>query len=95
MKRRDKITNIQISSLICSTKERELLEELAILNNTTSSRSRIRPKPQPTMKITESQRDIDTEQAEESTDQYDLWKKLKDFAGSVANGALKWLKDNF
>lgn len=78
-----------------STKERELLEELAILNNTTSSRSRIRPKPQATMKITESQRDIDTEQAEESTDQYDLWKKLKDFAGSVANGALKWLKDNF
>lgn len=32
---------------IDSVKERELLEELALLSNTTVSRSRIRPKPQP------------------------------------------------
>lgn len=32
---------------IDSVKERELLEELALLSTTTTSRSRIRPKPQP------------------------------------------------
>ncbi|PRQ50562.1 hypothetical protein RchiOBHm_Chr2g0134621 [Rosa chinensis] len=30
----------------------------------------------------------------EEDDQSDPWKKLKDFARSAANGALKWLRDN-
>ncbi|KAK9281415.1 hypothetical protein L1049_004316 [Liquidambar formosana] len=85
-----------------SSKERELLEELAFLNTTTSSRSRTRPKAQPAAKSAESQMGTVTEKTEESGDQNseesgdqdDPWKKLKDFAGSVANGALKWLKDN-
>ncbi|XP_024179261.1 chaperone protein DnaJ isoform X3 [Rosa chinensis] len=65
-----------------SVKERELLEELALLSNTTASRSRTRPKSQP------------VDETVEEDDQSDPWKKLKDFAGSVANGALKWLRDN-
>ncbi|TXG69385.1 hypothetical protein EZV62_004320 [Acer yangbiense] len=80
-----------------SAKERELLEELASLNNSTSSRSRTQPKTQPaTRSPEESQTGTAAEQNEESGDQDDddPWKKLKNFAGSVANGALKWLKDN-
>ncbi|GAV75441.1 DnaJ domain-containing protein/DnaJ_CXXCXGXG domain-containing protein/DnaJ_C domain-containing protein [Cephalotus follicularis] len=77
-----------------SVKERELLEELASLNNNSRSHSRTRSKPQPTTRSTESQMDTIPEITEESEDQNDPWKKLKDFAGSVANGALKWLKDN-
>ncbi|XP_022153460.1 uncharacterized protein LOC111020962 [Momordica charantia] len=78
-----------------SEKERELLEELASLNNTAGSRFKTRQKsqPQPTNKITESE----VKSAADSTDEEDsndLWKKVQDFAGSVANGALKWLKDN-
>ncbi|XP_024179262.1 chaperone protein DnaJ isoform X4 [Rosa chinensis] len=65
-----------------SVKERELLEELALLSNTTASRSRTRPKSQP------------VDETVEEDDQSDPWKKLKDFAGSLANGALKWLRDN-
>ncbi|KAF8393160.1 hypothetical protein HHK36_021401 [Tetracentron sinense] len=77
-----------------SARERELLEELALLNDTTSIRSRTRPKPRPATIRTESQIGVDTEKAEEPGAQNDLWQKLKDFTGSVANGALKWLKDN-
>ncbi|XVF26544.1 hypothetical protein REPUB_Repub14bG0026600 [Reevesia pubescens] len=77
-----------------SAKERELLEELASLSNTTSSRSQTRPRTQPASKTTESTVGTDSEKTEESADQNDLWTKLKDFAGSVANGAFKWLKDN-
>ncbi|XWS16485.1 hypothetical protein CRYUN_Cryun34aG0092100 [Craigia yunnanensis] len=77
-----------------SAKERELLEELASLINTTSSRSRTRPRTQPATKTTESKVGKDADKTEESADQNDLWTKLKDFAGSAANGALKWLKDN-
>ncbi|KAK3219310.1 hypothetical protein Dsin_013280 [Dipteronia sinensis] len=80
-----------------SAKERELLEELASLNNTTSSRSRTQPKTQTaTRSSEESQTGTVAEQNEESGDQNDddPWKKLTNFAGSVANGALKWLKDN-
>ncbi|KAG6669503.1 chaperone protein DnaJ isoform X1 [Carya illinoinensis] len=77
-----------------SAKERELLEELAFLNSTTSSRSRSRLKTQPARKSTVNQGGNVAEKSEESTDQDDPWKKLKEFAGSVANGALKWLKDN-
>ncbi|KAI3970238.1 hypothetical protein MKX01_023885 [Papaver californicum] len=77
-----------------SARERELLEELAILNDTSANRSRTRPKPQPPTEITESQVDVESEKSDESEEEIDLWKTLKDFAGSVANGALKWLKDN-
>lgn len=74
-----------------SSKERELLEELAFLNTTTSDRSRTRPKAQPASKSSESQVGTVTEEPEVEND---LWKKLKDLAGSVANGVLKWFKDN-
>ncbi|XP_010250190.1 PREDICTED: uncharacterized protein LOC104592493 [Nelumbo nucifera] len=80
-----------------SAKERELLEELAFLSDTSKSRPRTRPKPKPPAKSAETQmstESTDTEKTEESADQNDLWQKIKDFAGSVANGALKWLKDN-
>ncbi|XP_034696161.1 chaperone protein DnaJ [Vitis riparia] len=78
-----------------SAKERELLEELAFLSNNTSSRSRTRPKAQPATKSRESKKDAVTEKTEDAGDDNDVWKKLKDFAGSVASGALNWLKDNF
>lgn len=79
-----------------SAKERELLEGLASLRNTTSSRTRTQPKTQAatTRSSEESQVGTVAEKNEEPEDQNDPWKKLKDFAGSVANGALKWLKDN-
>lgn len=77
-----------------SAMERELLEELAVLSNTKSSRARPRPQPRPAIEAVESQASTDTDESEESGDEIDLWKSLKDFAGSVANGALKWLRDN-
>ncbi|KAL2534031.1 Molecular chaperone Hsp40/DnaJ family protein [Abeliophyllum distichum] len=77
-----------------STKERELLEELASLENVAVNRTRTRPKVQQPVQSTESEAGSITEKTDESEDQNDLWKKLKDFAGSVANGALKWFKDN-
>ncbi|KAL9463164.1 hypothetical protein AB3S75_001046 [Citrus x aurantiifolia] len=79
-----------------SAKERELLEELASLRNTTGSRTRTRPKTQAatTTSPEASQGGTVAEKNEEPEDQNDPWKKLKDFAGSVANGALKWLKEN-
>ncbi|KAF5466774.1 hypothetical protein F2P56_016674 [Juglans regia] len=85
---------VTIPKCISSAKERELLEELAFLNSTTSSRSRTRLKTQPAPKSTVSQGGNVAGKTEESADQDDLWKKLQEFAGSVANGALKWLKDN-
>ncbi|CAN6706905.1 unnamed protein product [Malus baccata var. baccata] len=77
-----------------SSKERELLEELASLSNTTATRSRTRPKVQPATTSMETEVGAVGEKTEEGGDQDDPWKKLKDFAGSVANGALKWLRDN-
>ncbi|KAJ9179019.1 hypothetical protein P3X46_010849 [Hevea brasiliensis] len=77
-----------------SFKERELLEELASLSNTTSTRPRTRLRTQPASRSAESQVETVAEKGEESGGQNDVWRKLKDFAGSVANGALKWLKDN-
>ncbi|CAJ1955046.1 unnamed protein product [Sphenostylis stenocarpa] len=84
-----------------STKERELLEELASLGDT-SRRLKSRPKTHSSTGGTETatvQRDESPtatveEQSEKSEEENDVWNKLKDFAGSVANGALKWLKDN-
>lgn len=79
-----------------SSSERELLEELASLSSSTSSRSRTRPRTPPPAPTPEKQQ-VDSEMEEkneESGDENDWWKKLKDLAGSVANGALKWMKDN-
>lgn len=84
-----------------SGKESELLEELAYLRTSTSNLKRTRPQPRPAIESTEIQMntdtdtdaDTDTYKNEESGDQNDVWKKLKDFAGSVASGALKWLRD--
>ncbi|XP_042497808.1 chaperone protein DnaJ-like isoform X1 [Macadamia integrifolia] len=77
-----------------SARERELLEELAFLNGTGSRRAG-RPKPEPLTRSSESQMGTETEKTEESGALNDFWQKLKDFSGSVANGVLKWLKDNF
>ncbi|GKV45478.1 hypothetical protein SLEP1_g52551 [Rubroshorea leprosula] len=76
-----------------SAKERELLEELASLSKTPGSRSPARARA-PATPTSERQVDRITEKTEESRDQNDLWKQLKDLAGSVVNGALKWVKDN-
>ncbi|XP_030526444.1 chaperone protein DnaJ [Rhodamnia argentea] len=78
-----------------SSSERELLEGLASLSSSTSSRSRTRPRtPSPAPTPEKQQVDSEMEKTEESGDENDWWKKLKDLAGSVANGALKWMKDN-
>ncbi|MED6143583.1 hypothetical protein PIB30_117055 [Stylosanthes scabra] len=84
-----------------STKERELLEELASLGDTSvrsKSRSRTHSstasREAPAAQRVESSTATVEEKTEQSEDQNDLWNKLKDLAGSVANGALKWLKDN-
>ncbi|KAI6672005.1 hypothetical protein NL676_006890 [Syzygium grande] len=78
-----------------SSSERELLEELASLSSSTTSRSRTRPRTPPPAPTPEKQQvDSEMEKTEDSGDENDLWKKLKELAGSVANGALKWMKDN-
>lgn len=77
-----------------SGRERELLEDLASLNDSTGSQRRTRPKTKPQIKSVESQKGMDNETEQQSGEESDLWQKLKDFAGSAANGALKWLKDN-
>ncbi|KAL3598242.1 hypothetical protein D5086_006160 [Populus alba] len=77
-----------------SAKERELLEELASLSNKNVTRSRTQPKTQPATRGQERKVETVSETTEESRDQNDPWQKLKDFAGSLTNGALKWLKDN-
>lgn len=77
-----------------NAKERELLEELASLSNAPANRSKTRTKVQQPDESKESQKSVVTENKDEPEDKKDLWKKLKDFAGSVANGAMKWFKDN-
>ncbi|KAK4488861.1 hypothetical protein RD792_004651 [Penstemon davidsonii] len=64
-----------------SAKELELLEELAALRNAPANRSKTRPKVQKSEEITESEKDTIMENKDESEDQIDLWKTLKDFAG--------------
>ncbi|KAI8529442.1 hypothetical protein RHMOL_Rhmol12G0225100 [Rhododendron molle] len=77
-----------------SAKERDVLEELAFLTRNPSSRPQSRPKVQQATGSTQSENDSVTEDTNEEGDQNDLWNKLKGFAGSVANGALNWLKGN-
>lgn len=76
-----------------SAKERELLEELASLKKAPGNHP-ARPKVQQTTKNPQNEVDSGTEKTEAPEEQNDLWKSLKDLAGSVANGALKWLRDN-
>ncbi|KAF9616506.1 hypothetical protein IFM89_029967 [Coptis chinensis] len=64
-----------------SARERELLEELSLLNEITITRTRTRLRPQTTTKIAESQPSTDVESSEDSGSQSDLWEKLKGFAG--------------
>ncbi|CAN0878321.1 Chaperone protein DnaJ [Linum grandiflorum] len=73
-----------------SAKERELLEELASLSNTTASRSSTKPKPRTDV----NKEEMATEQTNEEGEQSDVWKQLKDLAGAAVNGAMKWLKNN-
>lgn len=75
-----------------SGRERELLEELAYLSNNPGARSRPNTKPQ--VKRAENQMSADTDESEQSDEQNDFLQTLKDFAGSIAKGAAKWLKDN-
>ncbi|XP_047311349.1 chaperone protein DnaJ-like [Impatiens glandulifera] len=79
-----------------SGKERELLEELALLNQNPSLRTQNRPKIiQQAVENADSEKDAVSEKKEEKTeDENDFWKQLKDVAGSIVNGAAKWLKDN-
>ncbi|KAG9131340.1 hypothetical protein Leryth_006189 [Lithospermum erythrorhizon] len=85
-----------------SSEERELLEELSSLNNIpnkpsksrTGKPSKSRPTSPEISKVEESRMESDTEKTDESEDKNDLWKSLKDLAGSAASGALKWFKDN-
>lgn len=73
-----------------SGRERELLEELASLSDNSVGR----PKARPQTRRAESKRSTGAKNSEPSSEQVDILQKLKDFAGSVANGMLKWLKDN-
>ncbi|KAM3244885.1 hypothetical protein ACQJBY_056304 [Aegilops geniculata] len=74
-----------------SGREKELLEELASLKNGGFARAPVKPKP--------VHKENGSRAAPEVSDQPDDgegdWlKKLSDFAGSIVNGASKWLKDN-
>ncbi|ONK76723.1 uncharacterized protein A4U43_C03F31450 [Asparagus officinalis] len=77
-----------------SGKERELLEELAYLNDKSVTRVRPRHNTEPQIKRAESQTNVEKEDPEKPKEENDLWKQLKDLAGSAANGVLKWLNDN-
>ncbi|XP_074582626.1 uncharacterized protein LOC141838902 [Curcuma longa] len=78
-----------------SGKERELLEELASLSSNSIPRASTRSNINTQIDTTKSQTTTEARDSErEQSSQNDFWQSLKDFAGSVANGALKWLKDN-
>ncbi|XP_068636796.1 uncharacterized protein [Aristolochia californica] len=79
-----------------SGRERELLEELASLKDATSSSRWTRSTPKQQVNIEASQPSTVSEASKVQSGQEgnDLWKQLKDFTGSIANGALKWFKDN-
>ncbi|XP_051114311.1 uncharacterized protein LOC127239955 [Andrographis paniculata] len=77
-----------------SEKERELLEELSSLGKAPVNPSKTRTKVQQSVESTVNQTDTIAENKDESEDQSDLLTKLKDFAGSIASGAMKWFKDN-
>ncbi|CAA7406955.1 unnamed protein product [Spirodela intermedia] len=76
-----------------SGRERELLEQLASLNDPTASRPRTHSRP---TKDTESPKvvEVKSEDSEATSEEDDVWQNVKNFVGSAANGALKWLRDN-
>ncbi|KAG2654735.1 chaperone protein DnaJ-like [Panicum virgatum] len=79
-----------------SGRERELLEELASLSDGGFARTAAKPKPAKPKHVHEGT-EVGTSQegTDKSNEGEDDWlKKLTDFAGSVVNGAAKWLKDN-
>lgn len=74
-----------------SGQERELLEELASLNNPASTR----PRSQQASKMTETKADpVAEESGGSADDEDDPLKKITDFAGSAVKGVLNWFKDN-
>lgn len=79
-----------------SGREKELLEELASLSGGGFARTAAKPKPAKPKPVHE-EREVGTSQedAGKSNEGEGGWlKKLTDFAGSIANGAAKWLNDN-
>lgn len=88
------LINVTIPKRI-SAKERKLLEELSFLVGSPASRSKVRSTPPQPARSEVSKNTSSPEETNESGgDEDDIWKKLKDFVGSVANGALKWFEDN-
>ncbi|WOL05140.1 hypothetical protein Cni_G13865 [Canna indica] len=79
-----------------SGRERELLEELASLSSSSVSSASSRANAKSQINRTSSQRTLKNKEAQDSEQpsQNDFWQSLKNFAGSVANGAVKWIKDN-
>ncbi|PWZ28995.1 Chaperone protein DnaJ [Zea mays] len=78
-----------------SGRERELLEELASLSNGGFARTDAKPKPaQPKRVHLEKEVGASQEDTDKSKAAGDWLKKLTHFAGSIANGAAKWLKEN-
>ncbi|KAM0882061.1 hypothetical protein ACQ4PT_032537 [Festuca glaucescens] len=74
-----------------SGREKELLEELASLANGGFARAPVKPKPIRQENGRSVAQEVPDQPDEEEVD----WlKKLSDFAGSIVNGASKWLKDN-
>ncbi|KAL5974262.1 hypothetical protein ACLOJK_030926 [Asimina triloba] len=75
-----------------SGRERELLEELALLNDAGDSRARARPNAQSQLRSMESQKGTDSEKSEEqSTEGDDVLLKLKDFAGTKGKKRIHFL----
>ncbi|GER39332.1 chaperone protein dnaJ [Striga asiatica] len=93
--RGDHLFNVKISiPKRISEKERELLEELATIGKAPANRPKSRPKVKKPDEITKSEEVPLAENKDKSEDEDDVLKKLKDFAGSVANGVVKWFKNN-
>ncbi|CAN6459665.1 unnamed protein product [Victoria cruziana] len=78
-----------------SGRERELLEEIAMLKDM-RGRARTSPANKTQNGRIKGQNGGSTKkpEPEESDAPDNLWQKVKDFAGSVASGALTWLKNN-
>lgn len=74
-----------------SGREKELLEELASLKNGGFARAPVKPKPVHKENGSRAAPEVSDQPDDEEGD----WlKKLSEFAGSIVNGASKWLKDN-
>ncbi|KAJ1281500.1 hypothetical protein BS78_04G310700 [Paspalum vaginatum] len=79
-----------------SVRERELLEELASLSDGGFARTAAKPKPT-NPKPVHQEKEVSASQEDtgkSNEGEGDWLKKLTDFAGSIVNGAAKWLNDN-